>query len=166
MRTLAFIGLSLAVTGFWTACNSANGTIAAIDLETGEDITVVEDTSTGAMLNAETRKPVKLFVNKKTRDTIYGVTGEVVNNSISMGSEGKYVYYGKVTDGDYKMKREQDGNYKIKDGDYKEKYDDGDYKVKYGDYKKKIDKDGDIKIKDGDKKIKIDGETGEVKVKK
>ena len=42
---------------------------------------------------------------------------------------------------------------------------DGEYKIKNGDYKKEVEKDGDITIKNGDTKIKIDGETGERKVK-
>ena len=51
-------------------------------------------------------------------------------------------------------------------GDLKIKSEDGDYKIKDGDYKKKVEADGDVKIKKGDKTIKIDGETGERKVDK
>lgn len=166
MKRISLIALALSGILGWTACNRADASFKAIDLTTGEEIRVVEDSASGRFVNAETRKSVELFVNKQTKDTIYGVTGEVVNNKISMSENGSYVYYGKVKDGDYKMKREKDGDYKIKYGDdYKEKYDDGDYKIKRGDYKKKVESDGDIKIKDGDRKIKIDGETGEVKVK-
>lgn len=162
MKTLLFITMSFAGMATWMSCNDAEGTVRAIDLETGQEITVVKDTATGNMINEETRKPVELFVNRTTKDTIYGITGEVVNNKLQTTEDGKYVY----KDGDYKMKIEKDNDYKMKYGDdYKEKYDDGEYKVKHGDYKKEVERDGDVTIKKGDRKMKIDGETGEVKVK-
>ena len=152
---LSLVGLFAVVS--WTACQEAN---AFVDLETGETVNLEKDSVTGAMINVETGKPVKLYVNKKTNDTLYGPTGEVVNNKIKLNDDGRYVYAG-----DFKSKSERDGDYKVKDGDYKEKYDDGEYKIKHGDYKKEVEADGDIKIKDGNTKIKIDGETGERKVK-
>ena len=164
MKTILLIAAGIIVATTWSSCKRANASATCIDLETGETITVVEDSSTGKLINAETGKPVNLVVNKSTKDTIYGPTGEVVNNKLSVTEEGKYVYYGKIKDGDYKMKRDDD-EYKIKDGDYKEKYEDDEYKVKNGDYKRKVDDDGDVKIKSGDRTIKIDGETGERKVK-
>ncbi|HRO43759.1 MAG TPA: hypothetical protein PL009_13055 [Flavipsychrobacter sp.] len=166
MKTFILIWLGAAGLVTWSACNRANGSIQAIDLETGEKITVIEDIASGKIVNEKTGEPVKLFVNRKTNDTVYGVTGEVVNGKLSMSDEGKYVYYGKVKGDGYKMEVERDGDYTIKRGDdYKEKYENGEYKVKHGDYKKEVERDGDVTIKKGDKKIKIDGETGEVKVK-
>jgi len=160
MKTIIVIALGLMALGSWTACNRAQGAMHAVDLETGETITVITDTTTGKMINAKTGEPVKLFVNKRNRDTIYGPTGQVVNNHLRLTSDGKYV----LAD-DFKLKRESDGDYKYKNGNYKEKYENGEYKVKHGDYKREVEKDGDVTIKKGDRKIKIDGETGEVKVK-
>ena len=148
----------------WSACNRADGSFKALDLESGEEIVVVKDENTGKMINKETGDPVELYVERRSKDTIYGPTGEVVNNKLRINQEGRYVYYGKIKDGDYKYKAEE-GEYKVKDGDYKEKYEDGEYKVKRGDYKKKVEADGDVKIKQGDRTLKIDGETGEVEVK-
>ena len=81
------------------------------------------------MINTETNEPVYIYVDTKTKDTIYGRTGEVINGHVYVTSDGKYKYDG-----------------------------DDEYKIKYGDYKKKVDGD-EVKIKDGDTKIKIeDGE--------
>jgi hypothetical protein len=145
--------IALVATLGWASCQRANG---YVDLETGETVTLEKDSTTGKMVNVETGKPVRLYVNKRTKDTIYGPTGAVANNKLRRTDEGKYVYLGE--DGD-------DDERKIKGDGYKEKWEDGDYKIKDGDYKKKVDEDGDVKIKNGDTKIKIDGETGEVKVK-
>ena len=136
LTTMAFIG-SIA----WISCNRANASDKCVDLSTGETITVVQDSTTGELINVETGKRVNLVVNKRTRDTIYGPTGEVVNNKITRTEEGVYVYNAKIKN----------------DGD--------EYKVKGEDYKRKVDDDGDVKIKSGDRKIKIDGETGERKIK-
>lgn len=153
---LGLVGLIAVIS--WTACQPAN---AYVDLETGETVKLEKDSVTGAMINVETGKPVTLYVNKKTKDTIYGPTGAVVNNKLRLNDDGKYIYAdaSEYNGGD-------DGEYKVEGDDYKEKYEDGEYKVKDGDYKKKVEADGDIKIKDGDTKIKIDGETGEKKVKR
>ncbi len=107
-----------------------------IDLRTGEKIEIEKDQATGAWVNKETNRPVYIYVDTKSDDTIYGKTGEVINGHV------------------------------VKTGDNLYWYDmDEEYKVKTGDYKYKVEKDGDIKIKTDDKKIKIDGETGEKKVK-
>ena len=164
MRTIQGWAAAFALMIGWSACNRANGSFKAVDLGSGEDIVVIKDEKTGKMVNKDTGEPVELYVERSSRDTIYGPTGEVVNNKLRISQEGRYVYYGKIKDGDFKYKAD-DGEYKVKDGDYKEKYEDGEYKVKDGDYKKKVEADGDVKIKNGDRTIKIDGETGEVKVK-
>ena len=124
----------IAVASIWSACDNADDRY--LDLSTGDKVKLEKDESTGLMVNAETKKPVYMYVDTKTNDTIYGKTGVVVNGHV-VKVDGKYWYDG-----------------------------DDDYKVKYGDdYKRKVDEDGDIKIKDGDTKTKIDGETGEKKVK-
>ena len=111
------------------------------DLNTGKSITLVKDDNTGLMLDAETKQPLYLYVNRKTGDTLYGATGEVINGKVVKTEDGTYKY------GNLTIKEDSDGDIKIKDGEYK----------------RKIDTDGDIKEKDEDGKTKIDGETGQVK---
>ena len=119
----------------WSACDSND---RYLDLETGQKVELVKDDSTGLMVNAETKKPVYIYVDSKTHDTIYGKTGKVINGRVVL-VDGKYRY---ADDTEYTLQTET------------------------GDYKRKVEEDGDIKIKDGDTKTKIDGETGEKKVKK
>jgi hypothetical protein len=114
------------------------------DLNKGEKVSLVKDENTGLMVDAETKKPVYIYVNNESKDTIYGATGKVINGHIIRLEDGKYKY-----EDDLKVKLDEDGEFKIKDGDYK----------------KKVEADGDTKIKDGDSKKKTDGETGEVKNK-
>lgn len=155
---LAIIGLGSLTT--WTACSNQTGTgSSAVDLETGRTITLVKDTASGQMVDADTRKPVSLYVDKSSKDTIYGPTGEVVNNKVQHTSDGKYVYFGAVSP------NSGNNEFSAENENVKVKAEDGEYKVKGDDYKKKVDEDGDIKIKEGDRKVKVDGETGEVKVK-
>jgi hypothetical protein len=156
--------LLTAVVSFSVACNDTpEGEY--VDLNTGKEIEVVKDNETGYMVNADTKKPVYLYVSTVKKDTFYGRTGKKVNNHVVYeGGEYRYddddyVY----KDGDYKVKTD-DGDVKVKDGDYKMKTDDGDVKIKDGDNKTKTEKDGDSKTKIGDTKIKVDD--GEVKVKK
>jgi len=145
------------------SCNSASARY--IDLETGEPVELEKDKESGLMVNKATRKPVKIYVDTEKKDTIWGLTGDVINGKVVQTGKGKWKYEGE--EGEYKAERERDGDYKIKAGDdVKVKYDDGEYKIKVGEhYKKEVEKDGDITIKDGNKKIKIDGETGKRKVK-
>ena len=113
------------------------------DLNKKEPVTLVKDENTGLLVDADTKKPVYIYVNEATKDTIFGLTGKVINGNLVKLEDGKYKY------DDLKVKLDEDGDFKIKDGDYK----------------RKVEADGDIKIKDGDTKKKIDGETGEVKNK-
>lgn len=122
---------------FGISCSTENDRY--VDLRTGEPIKIEKDAETGVWVNAETKKPVYMYVDTKKNDTIYGKSGLVVNGHIVRSDDNVYWY----------------------DLDHKEEY-----KVKSDDYKMKVENDGDIKIKDGDKKTKIDGETGEKKVKK
>ena len=152
MKTKIILLAGVLATGV-LACNQERARF--LDLSTNEAVELEKDEKTGLMVNSETGKPVKVYVDRETNDTIWGATGKVVN--------GKVV---KAEDGEWKIKYDDD-EYKAKMGDdYKIKAGDGEYKVKNGDYKKEVEKDGDITIKTGDKKIKIDGETGERKVKK
>ena len=115
-----------------------------IDLNTGEAVTLEKDPNTGLMVSTESKKPVQIYVDTKTHDTIYGVSGKIINGKIVRISDGKYRY-------------DNDANVKIEEGGYK---------IKDGDYKKVVEKDGDVKIKDGNTKTKIDGETGKKTIKK
>ena len=143
--------LAISIFGFLLTCSvsSCDDSHRYIDLETGNHVNLVKDSTKDIMVNADTREPVRIYVDTQTKDTIYGKTGKVINGHVTKTSDGKYKYAANE-DGIDKIKIDDDGAYKIKDGDYK----------------KKVEKDGDIKIKDGDTKIKIDGETGERKVKR
>ena len=148
MKTVRMAILALCGMVIFVACSDSTGRY--VDLNTGESVELVKDEETGLMVNAETKKPVRIYVDTETNDTIWGTSGKVINGSISKNSSGTYIYLGDDDDSDYKLKRDGAG--------YKEKVGD--------DYKKKVEDDGDVKIKDGDTKIKIDAETGETKVKK
>ena len=115
------------------ACNNES---RYLDLSTGNRVDLKKDSTTGLMVDAETGKPVRLYVDRESKDTIWGPTGKVVNGKIVKSDKGEWTYSAE-------NEMNNDGS----------------------DYKRKVEKDGDIKIKDGDKKIKIDGETGEKKVK-
>ena len=103
------------------------------DLTAGKYIKLEKDEKTGRMINTETHEPVYIYVDRETRDTIYGATGDVVNGHVVVTSDGKY---------------DIDDEYKIKYGDYKKKVDGDEIKIKDGDTK--------IKIEDGEKKVKKD----------
>lgn len=113
------------------------------DLNREKSVKLVKDESSGIMVDADTRQPVYIYVNTETKDTIYGVTGEVINGKVVKLEDGKYKY------GDLKIKQDEDGDFKLKDGDFK----------------KKIDADGDTKTKDDDATRKADSDDGEVKNK-
>ena len=135
MKTIFVAIIGLVAVSFWSGCRPQD---RYLDLNTGEGVDLEKDDKTGLMVRTDTRKPVEIYVDTKTNDTIYGPTGKVINGNVVRLGEWKYKY--------------EDGEYKIKNDE--------------GDYKKKVEKDGDVKIKDGDTKTKIDGETGERKVKR
>lgn len=124
-----------------------------VDLNTGKEVYIVRDESTGYATDSIAKVPVDFYVNTSTNDTLFR-TGMVVNNML-IEEEGKW----KLDETKVKIDGDE---IKIKDGDSKVKIDGDESKVKDGDYKKKVDGD-DVKIKDGDSKIKI--EDGEVKKK-
>ena len=142
-----------------SACNNAESRY--MNLSTGEGVELEKDEKTGLMVDAETGEPVEIYVDTRSKDTIWGSAGEVINGYVYRTDNGEWEF----KEEDFKVKADGD-EYKMKSGDdYKVKRDDGEYKIKNGDYKKEVEKDGDITIKNGDTKIKIDGETGERKVK-
>lgn len=130
-----------------------------LNLNTGENVEIIRDSTTGFMIDADSRQPIDLYVDTKSNDTIYGRTGKVVNGYVVKTDKGVYAY----NDWDVKQDGEE---FKAKDGDAKIKSEDGESKVKDGSYTKKVDEDGDVKIENGSTTTKIDGKTGKKKVKK
>ena len=112
MKTLSFIAVSIFMTTSIISC--ADSDHRYIDLETGKRINVVKDSANGYMVNADTKEPVTIYVDTKSKDTIYGKTGKVINNHVIKTEEGKYKYVSNDN-----MKANDDDSYKIKDGDYK-----------------------------------------------
>ena len=128
--------LLIAGAAFMLSVSSCKENNRYVDPNTGRPLTLVKDASTGLMVDETTKKPVYMYVDTETKDTVYGPTGKVINGHVVL-EEGKWKY----TENEIKLKGEGD------------------------DYKMEVEKDGDIKIKDGDRKVKIEGETGEKKVK-
>ena len=136
MKTIIAAIAGLVTMSLWTGCKEQD---RYLDLNTGDRVDLEKDPGSGLMVRTDTKKPVQIYVDTKTKDTIYGPSGKVINGHVVKLGEGTYKY-------------EDDAEYKIKNDD--------------ADYKKKVEKDGDIKIKDGDTKTKIDGKTGEKKTKR
>ena len=128
-----------------------------LDLNSNEYISLKKDSVSGYMMNKRTGEPVDVYVDTKTHDTVYGVTGEIVNGRVHKTDEGKWVV--KMNGDEYKAKSESENSAKVKiEGD--------EYKSKDGSYTVKREGDGDVKIENGNTQVKIDGKTGERKVKK
>ncbi|HET8829145.1 MAG TPA: hypothetical protein VFM79_07370 [Pelobium sp.] len=119
-----------------TACSNNDSKYK--NLQTGEKVYIIESES-GQAIDSVSGNPVEFYVNLETRDTIYGETGEVVNNKVIKTSDGVY----KLDESKFKSEVEQ----LLESGD---------------DVKVKVDGD-EMKIKTDDQKIKI--EDGETKVK-
>jgi hypothetical protein len=152
MKALKTILFAVGAAAIWTACSDSNTKDRYVDLTTGEEVVLVKDEKTGLMVNAETGKTVRMYVDTKTQDTIWGKSGKVINGYVEKNDEGVYVYINPDDDeSDYKLKRDGVG-YKKKIGDYyKIKVeDDGDYKIKDGDKKIKVD------AETGERKVKRD----------
>lgn len=127
-----------------------------LDLNTNKYVSLKKDSVSGYMMNSKTGEPVDVYVDTKTRDTIYGMTGEIVNGKVHKTNEGKWIV--KMDGDEYKAKSESENSAKVKiEGD--------EYKSKNGNHTVK-EEGGDIKIENGKTQVKIDGKTGERKVKK
>ena len=133
MKKISLFLLTVACGTAWIACNNAEARY--VDLNSGDKIKVEKDEQ-GRLVNAADKKPVRFYVDTKTKDTIDGRTGKVVNGELVKVEDGgyEYIFVRESLAADEEIKR-------------------------------KVEKDGDVKIKVGDKKIKIDGKTGEKKVK-
>ena len=139
------------------AAYSCNRNPRYLDLNTNKYVDVKKDSASGYMVNSKTGEPVDVYVDTKTQDTIYGMTGEVVNGKVYKSDEGNWIV--KMDGDEYKAKSELESSAKIKmEGD--------EYKSKNGNSTVKTEGDGDVKIENGNRQVKIDGKTGERKVKK
>jgi hypothetical protein len=123
-----------------------NPDVRYMDLKTHKEVTVRIDTVRGEIVNTETNEPVDFFVAPDTHDTIYGLTGSVVNNSIIHDQSGDYkVDTVKINNPEAsKMSAAMEEKH---EGNYKEKQRNGNTKIKTDDYKIK-EKDGVIKVKE------------------
>jgi hypothetical protein len=154
MKTQIGFLLSVLAAGIFSCRNSQE---RYLDLNTHEYVNLEKDSTSGLMVNAETGKPVDVYVDTKTNDTIYGRTGEVVNGKVHKTTGGDWVV--KIDGDEYKAKSASENSAKVKrEGD--------EYKFKEGNYTVKREGDGDVKIENGTTQVKIDGKTGERKVKK
>lgn len=125
----------------------------------GSSTTIIRDTVSGGYVYSESSKPIDadlLFVDVSTGDTLYGPSGQIVNNAV-IQQEGTWKL------DETKIKRDGD-KIKVKSGEDKLKIDDEETKVKTGDSKVKTDADDpEAKIKTPDSKTKV--EEDETKVK-
>lgn len=136
---------------------SCNTKSRYLDLSTNERISLKKDTTSGYTINSRTGEPVDMYVDTKTHDTIYGITGEIVNGRVHRTEEGKWVV--KVARDEYQAKPESENRANVKQG--------GDeYKSEHGSYEVKMEGNHDVKIENGKTQIKIDGKTEKHKVKK
>src|SRR4051794_17164033 len=104
MKLIGILVIAGIATGIY-ACSNANANGRYLDLNTGETVELKKDSATGLMVNAETGKPVHIYVDTKTHDTIYGATGQIINGKVVKANNGKYTY----PEGDVKIKEEANG---------------------------------------------------------
>lgn len=81
---------------FLQACGS--GGDRYVDLNTGMAFLLVKDPATGLMVDAETGKPLNIYVDTKTHDTVYGRTGKVINGHLRKTGQNGYVVDGAEAD--------------------------------------------------------------------
>src|SRR5689334_9309559 len=122
MKKLGLIMLSFSGWMVWAACE--NEQPHYIDLGSGQNISVVKDEH-GRLVDAQTKRPVRFYVDAKTKDTLDGRTGRVVNGELVKVDDGDYEYISVreslAEDDQYKKKVEDNGEVKIKNGDHKVK---------------------------------------------
>jgi len=107
MKQVFFMSALIAVLIF-CGCEEG-GNSRYYDLNTGKPVTLVQDENTGLIVDAKTRQPVYIYVNRKTKDTLYGATGEVINGQVVKTENGSYKY------GNRTIKEDEDGDFKSKD---------------------------------------------------
>jgi hypothetical protein len=138
MKCIFFLLIVLGGLFSWTSC--ANADAHYVDLNSGERVSLEKDASTGLMMNTKSHRPVYLYVNTRTNDTINGRTGMVVNDHVVRTNNGTYRYAGDIETSSEAIANSE------------------------GEYKRKAEKNGEVKIKTAHKKIKIE-KSGEKKVK-
>ena len=121
MKKLSLIFLALSGWTVWSACEDAQAHY--IDLNSGEKIAVVKDDH-GRLVDAQTKRPVRFYVDTKSKDTLDGRTGRVVNGELVKVEDGDYEYISVreslAEDDQYKKKVEANGGeVKIKNGKHK-----------------------------------------------
>ena len=142
---MAVVFLGLVIAFLVSSCNT-NGRY--LDLNTNQYVDVKKDSTSGYIVNSKSGEPVDVYVDTKNHDTIYGMTGEIVNGRIHKTEGGNWVV--KLDGDEYKAKSESENSAKVKrEGD--------EYKAKNGNYTIKKEGDGDIKIENGNTQTKIDG---------
>lgn len=62
------------------------------DLNTGTAFELVKDPQTGLMVDAETGKPLNIYVDLATKDTIDGRSGKIINGMIEKIDAHFYVF--------------------------------------------------------------------------
>ena len=88
-KTLLKTALVVSPLVILAACNKPEAKFE--NLETGEKVFIIKDPETGFAMDSIENKPVKFYVDLTTKDTIYGETGIVVNNSLIKTAEGTYI---------------------------------------------------------------------------
>ena len=62
------------------------------DLNTGMAFELVKDPKTGLMVDAQTGKPLNIYVDLATKDTIDGRSGKIINGMVQKIDASFYVY--------------------------------------------------------------------------
>jgi hypothetical protein len=128
--------------------------VSYVDLTSGKQVRLRVDTVTRYVVNAETSQPIYFYIDPSTSDT-FDRSGQVVNNALIRGNDGSYT----VDESRLKIKTQDDGDMKIKDGEgNKLKIDPNDEKIKMKSA------DGSKEMIDGDK-YKSKSDTGKTKTK-
>lgn len=151
---LKFIFLGMVLIAVVSSCKN-NGRY--LDLNSNKYVDLKKDSTSGYIVDSRSGEPVDVYVDTKTHDTIYGVTGEIVNGRVHKTREGRWTV--KMDGDEFKAKSESENS-------AKEKIEGEEYKSRNKNYTVKREGDGDVKIENGTTQVKIDGETGERKVKK
>ena len=83
-----------------------------MDLSSGKTFSIDRDTVTTYYVNRETREPVLYYVNVATNDT-FDRSGRWINGSLIKMDDGTY----SVDESRLKVKTDEDGDMKMKDGE-------------------------------------------------
>lgn len=90
MKYLLVVFLVIKVAFSFQSCSS--GRKQYTDLNTGLSFDLVKDPKTALLVDKETGKPLTIYVDEATKDTIYGRTGEIINGRLKKMSGGLYAF--------------------------------------------------------------------------